>query len=90
MDRIPPAGVLYQGPKFLILPLPKARHCEERSDEAIQGRSTVRAALDCRAAKWRLAMTTVNIGAPGIGLRRPLGTLREQHNTPDVDNEMRD
>jgi hypothetical protein len=41
--------------------LPKARHCEERSDEAIQGGSTVRAALDCRAAKWRLAMTTVNI-----------------------------
>jgi hypothetical protein len=44
--------------------LPKARHCEERSDEAIQGRSTVRAALDRRAAKWRLAMTTVNISGP--------------------------
>jgi hypothetical protein len=35
----------------------KYRHCEERSDEAIQGRGTVLAALDCRAAKWRLAMT---------------------------------
>jgi hypothetical protein len=55
-------GRLYQGPKFLTLPSPKARHCEEPvGDEAIQGRSTVRAVLDCRAAKWRLAMTTVNI-----------------------------
>ncbi len=33
------------------------RHCEERSDEAIQGRSTVFAALDRHAAKGRLAMT---------------------------------
>jgi hypothetical protein len=33
------------------------RHCEERSDEAIQGLSTVLAALDCFAAKRRLAMT---------------------------------
>jgi hypothetical protein len=40
------------------------RHCEERSDEAIQGRSTVRAVLDCRAAKWRLAMTAVDISDP--------------------------
>jgi hypothetical protein len=33
------------------------RHCEEQSDEAIQGRSTVLAALDRHAAKRRLAMT---------------------------------
>jgi hypothetical protein len=33
------------------------RHCEERSDEAIQGHSTVLAALDRHAAKRRLAMT---------------------------------
>jgi hypothetical protein len=34
------------------------RHCEERRDEAIQGdRTAGAAALDCRAAKRRLAMT---------------------------------
>jgi hypothetical protein len=34
------------------------RHCEEPlGDEAIQGRSTVLAALDRHAAKRRLAMT---------------------------------
>jgi hypothetical protein len=34
------------------------RHCEEPlGDEAIQGRSTVLAALDRRAAERRLAMT---------------------------------
>jgi hypothetical protein len=33
------------------------RHCEERSDEAIQGRHSVLAALDRHAAKRRLAMT---------------------------------
>jgi hypothetical protein len=33
------------------------RLCEERSDEAIQARGTALAALDCRAAKRRLAMT---------------------------------
>jgi hypothetical protein len=36
---------------------PRRRHREECSDEAIQGRSTVRVALDRHAAKWRLAMT---------------------------------
>jgi hypothetical protein len=39
---------------------PEDRHCEERSDEAIQGsahQATVRAALDRHAAKGRLAMT---------------------------------
>jgi hypothetical protein len=35
----------------------ESRHCEERSDEAIQGCSTVLAALDRHAAKRRLAMT---------------------------------
>jgi hypothetical protein len=34
-----------------------SRRREERSDVAIQGRSTVRAALDCHAARRRLAMT---------------------------------
>jgi hypothetical protein len=37
--------------------MPIPRHCEERSDEAIQGRRTVLAALDCFAAKKRFAMT---------------------------------
>jgi hypothetical protein len=39
-----------------VPPLPH-RHCEERSAEAIQGRSTVLVALDRHAAKRRLAMT---------------------------------
>jgi hypothetical protein len=33
------------------------RHCEERSDEAIQGRNTILVALDRHAAKRRLATT---------------------------------
>jgi hypothetical protein len=36
---------------------PAACHCEERSDAAIQGGSTGRAGLHCRAANRRLAMT---------------------------------
>jgi hypothetical protein len=41
------------------------RHCEERSDEAIQGCRTwiCAVALDRHAAKGRLAMTTASAGA---------------------------
>jgi hypothetical protein len=49
---------------------PFPRHCEERSDEAIQGHGTVLAALDCFVAKRLLAMT-VTLSSMGVG-RRPV------------------
>jgi hypothetical protein len=44
---------------MLTLPPQLDRHCEERSDEAIQGASTVLAALDCFVAERLLAMTVI-------------------------------
>jgi hypothetical protein len=53
------------------------RHCEERSDEAIQGCSTVLVALYRHAAKRRLAMTGF-IGTTYLFLVRSVATKQSR------------
>ncbi len=63
MERVKGIEPSYEAWEATALPLSytrneiiEQRHCEERSDEAIQCHSVT--TLDRRAAKWRLAMTS--------------------------------